>query len=79
MLTYPDDCEDDYYNAEAKDGTYAQFGVSVDSHYTQLSCNTDVGDRKGICALKNESYDSTSAPDRKEYLQFPRTKRELLG
>ena len=34
MLTYPDDCEDDYYNAEAKDGTYAQFGVSEDSHYT---------------------------------------------
>ena len=34
MLTYPDDCEDDYYNAEAEDGTYARFGVSVDSHYT---------------------------------------------
>ena len=44
MLTYPDDREDDYHNAEAKDGTYGKLGVSVGSNYTLLSCNTDVGD-----------------------------------
>ena len=34
MLTYPDDSEDDYHNAEAEDGTYGKFGVSVGSRYT---------------------------------------------